>query len=102
MNEVEVFLVADKGEAVGDLAQIRTEILRRHVRGEYRVISVPDPERDRTPRDYGAAVADWHDARARAYEKVLLGLDADVMNEDVRCVEVRNWINHLVLPNLRL
>lgn len=77
LNEVDVFLVADKGEAVGDLAQVRTEILRRHVPGEYRVISVPDPERDRTPRDYGAAVADWHDARARAYEKVLLGLDAD-------------------------
>lgn len=28
-----------------------------------------------------------------------LGIDADVMNEDVRLVEVRNWINRLVLPN---
>ncbi len=28
----------------------------------------------------------------------LLGIDEDVMNEDVRCAEVRNWIERLVLP----
>lgn len=75
LRDVDVFLVADKGEAVGDLAEVRTEILRRHVPGVYRVVLVPDPQRDRTPVDYGAAVLDWHEARARAYEKVLLGLD---------------------------
>ena len=31
----------------------------------------------------------------------LLGIDADVMNEDVRLAEVRNWLQHLVLPNMR-
>ncbi|MFQ5936062.1 MAG: type 1 glutamine amidotransferase [Acidiferrobacterales bacterium] len=31
----------------------------------------------------------------------LLGVDADVMNEDVRRVEVRNWIEHLVLPHMK-
>lgn len=75
LGEVEVFLVADKGDSVGDLAEARAEILRRHVPGEYRVIAVPDPERDRKPRDYGTAVLDWHDARARAYEAVLRSLD---------------------------
>ncbi len=30
----------------------------------------------------------------------LLGIDEDVMNEDVRCQEVRNWIDRLVLPNM--
>jgi GMP synthase (glutamine-hydrolysing) len=30
----------------------------------------------------------------------LLGIDDDVMNEDVRRVEVRNWIELLVLPNM--
>ena len=30
-----------------------------------------------------------------------LGLKADVMDESLRTVEVRNWINHLVLPNMR-
>ena len=29
-----------------------------------------------------------------------LGIDADVMREDVRCCEVRNWVNRLVLPNM--
>jgi GMP synthase (glutamine-hydrolysing) len=28
-----------------------------------------------------------------------LGIDADVMNPDVRQIEVRNWIDHLVIPN---
>jgi GMP synthase (glutamine-hydrolysing) len=31
----------------------------------------------------------------------LLGIDEDVMNEDIRRAEVRNWINHLVLPSRR-
>ena len=31
----------------------------------------------------------------------LLGIDADVMNEDVRLAEVRDWLQHLVLPNMR-
>lgn len=75
LRVVDVFLVADKGAGVGDLAQARTEILARHVPGDYRVIQVADPERDRKPADYGTAVLDWHDARARAYEKVLLDLD---------------------------
>jgi GMP synthase (glutamine-hydrolysing) len=30
----------------------------------------------------------------------LLGIDDDVMNEDVRCQEVRNWITHQVLPGM--
>lgn len=75
LREVDVFLVADKGSSVGDLSEARAEILRRHVPGEPRVIQVPDPERDRQPSDYGTAVLDWHDARARAYEKVLLSLE---------------------------
>ena len=29
-----------------------------------------------------------------------LGIDADVMNEDVRHCEVRNWVNRLVLPQM--
>ncbi len=31
----------------------------------------------------------------------LLGIDEDVMNEDIRRAEVRNWIGLLVLPNMR-
>ena len=31
----------------------------------------------------------------------LLGIDGDVLCEDVRQIEVRNWIDRLVLPNMR-
>jgi GMP synthase (glutamine-hydrolysing) len=31
----------------------------------------------------------------------LLGIDDDVMNEDVRLAEVRNWIERLVIPTMR-
>jgi len=31
----------------------------------------------------------------------LLGVDEDVMNEDIRLIEVRNWIERLVLPSMR-
>lgn len=35
------------------------------------VVAVPDPARDRSPKDYPAAVAAWHEARVAAYEDVL-------------------------------
>ena len=31
----------------------------------------------------------------------MLGIDADIMNEEVRRTEVRNWINRLVIPSRR-
>ena len=31
----------------------------------------------------------------------LLGIDADVISEDVRLCEVRNWVNRLVLPTMQ-
>jgi GMP synthase (glutamine-hydrolysing) len=31
-----------------------------------------------------------------------LGIDEDVMDEDVRLAEVRNWIDHLVLPSMQV
>lgn len=74
LHEVDVFLVADKGRGAGadDLVRLREEVCRRHVRRAYRVVEVPDPERDRAPVSYGAAVRDWHQARAERYERVLL------------------------------
>lgn len=48
--------------------------LRQAVCEEYGLplVAVPDPERDRDdPADYAAAVADWHEARVAAYERVL-------------------------------
>lgn len=73
LNAADVFLVAAKNRGVDDLVALREAILARHrASPDYRVIEVPDPERDRAdPADYGGAVRDWHEARAAAYEAVI-------------------------------
>ena len=53
MNSVDVFLVADKGEAKHDLVALRAELCRAVIdHNDYRFVEVPDPERgpDRGPR----------------------------------------------------
>ncbi|AAZ54358.1 precorrin-6A synthase (deacetylating) [Thermobifida fusca] len=81
LNEVDVFLVADKEaaagrEGTGDLVALREEICRRHITGNnYRIVTVPDPPRDRAPvadHGYGRQVRDWHAARARAYTDAIV------------------------------
>ncbi len=42
-----------------------------------------------------------HQDPARRDIAWLLGIDEDITNEDVRRAEVRNWIERLVLPNMR-
>lgn len=71
LNQVDAFIVADKQRGVDDLVAVREEICRRHVRGHYRFVEVPDPARDRAPSSYDRAVDDWHEARALAYEQVI-------------------------------
>jgi precorrin-6A synthase len=80
MNRVDVFFTIDKGEAKGDLAALRTELLTRHVRHPYRVVEARDPERDRKAATgrYTAAVADWQERREAIYERMIadeLGAD---------------------------
>ena len=65
MNEVDVFLVADKGASKHDLAALRAELCRAVIdHDHYRVVEVPDPERgpdaDRDAPAYEAGVAAWH------------------------------------------
>ena len=75
LNEVDVFLVTDKvteQRGVDDLVALRQAVLERHVTRPHRVVVVPDPPRDRTPASYDRAVGDWHEARAAAWERVLL------------------------------
>ncbi len=71
LNDVDVFVVVDKHRGVDDLVVAREEILARHTSGTARVVHVSDPERDRSPDDYGKAVSDWHEARAEAFERAL-------------------------------
>ncbi|OEU96232.1 precorrin-6A synthase (deacetylating) [Streptomyces oceani] len=81
LREVDYFLVADKTErhpGTADLLAMRAEICARHVPDGWRVVRVADPERDRdAPADYGAAVRDWHEARAVAFERALLANEGD-------------------------
>jgi precorrin-6A synthase len=80
MNEVAFFVVTDKVKKDGSpdpLVAARTELLERHLDHEPSLAVVTDPERDRQPADYEAAVSDWHEARADAWEKALLENDGD-------------------------
>ena len=54
-----------------------------------------------TARDYVNKLETLHQDPSRRDIAWLLGIDDDVMNDDVRLVEVRNWIEHLVLPHKR-
>src|SRR5690606_31081126 len=76
LNEVDYFLVADKTAShpgTADLIVMREAICERHVTGEWTLVPVRDPERDRDdPADYAGAVRDWHEARAQAFEQALV------------------------------
>ncbi len=70
LNQVDVFLVADKGAAKHDLVVLRTELCRAVIEHDhYRVLEVPDPERDSA--EYVAGVRAWHAARAAAYADLI-------------------------------
>jgi precorrin-6A synthase len=74
MNEVDVFLVADKGPATHDLAEVRRRLCADVIEHDcYRFVEVPDPVRDRTSDDYDSAVQEWHQARVAAYRDTLAG-----------------------------
>ena len=76
LNQVDMFLMADKGAAKHDLISLRTELCRRLITHDhYRFVEVPDPERgpdrERDATDYRAGVAAWHDARAQRYAEII-------------------------------
>jgi precorrin-6A synthase len=80
IREVDYFVVTDKARPDGSpdpLVAARERLLARHLDHVPRLVVVEDPPRDRSTtgtgsRDgYEAAVADWHAARATAYERVL-------------------------------
>lgn len=85
LNEVDVFLVADKRAATDELVMLRKAICERFISADhpYRFVTVPDPSRgedasrDRTA--YGSAVRDWHAARADAYAQPIEALPTDAV-----------------------
>ncbi|MFD0366099.1 precorrin-6A synthase (deacetylating) [Nocardia sp. GCM10030253] len=69
MRQVEVFFVIGKGAEKQELVDVRTAILTEHVEGDYRIVEITDPPRDRTPADYRGVVEDWHDRRSALLEE---------------------------------
>ncbi len=76
MRDTEVFFVLDKGEEKADLTALRYGMLDAHLPdpGAYRVVSVPDPERDRDRgagrERYARAVDEWRAARAALFGRL--------------------------------
>lgn len=85
LNAVDVFLVADKGEAKSELVALRRAICDAHIAPdhEYRFVSVPDPERgrdaERVGDAYTDAVVDWHRERADRYAGVIASLPPEAV-----------------------
>jgi precorrin-6A synthase len=73
LNTVDVIFMVDKGEGKRELTDLRREICDRYISGDYRIVTAPDPERDRRAAAYRAAVADWRGQRADIYERLISG-----------------------------
>src|SRR5260221_4543651 len=81
LNQADVFFVIDKGAVKQDLMLLRQEICERYVESRsYRMVHVPDPERDRSAPAYRPAVEQWRRERAGVYQALL----RDELGDDER------------------
>lgn len=72
IENADVVFVVDKGEQARELVRARRAMCERHaVTKPLRIVEIEDPPRDRSPRDYEAAVRAWHAARAERYARAL-------------------------------
>lgn len=73
LNRADAILVPDKGTEKAGLAGLRAEICRRYLTERpYRIVELPDPDRDRAAAGYRAAVEGWHERRAELFEQAIL------------------------------
>jgi precorrin-6A synthase len=71
LRQMNVLFITDKGAEKEELARFRREICARYVpESNFRTVAITDPERDRAPADYQAAVATWHQQRSASYGKL--------------------------------
>lgn len=68
---VDVVFLVDKGSEKADLLALRRDICRRYIKKPHRFVEAPEVERNRSPKDYSAAVEDWHERRAALYERMI-------------------------------
>ena len=72
LSEIDVIFLIDKGDDKADLAELRKEICARYIKNpSCRIVEAKDPERDRAPINYEAAVSAWHAQRAAIYERMI-------------------------------
>jgi precorrin-6A synthase len=72
LNRADVFFVVDKGPDKQDLMMARQEICERYVENRsYRMVSIPEPERDRRAPAYQQAVEQWRAERAGIWAGVI-------------------------------
>lgn len=72
MNEQDLILIPQKGDAKDDLAQLRRDICARMITNqETRIAEFPLPVRDETIPDYRDRVDHWHDAIAREWQRTI-------------------------------
>ena len=110
MNRVDVFFVIGKGAEKQELVDLRTGILDEHVHGEYQVIEVADPPRDRRPDDYSGVVDDWHDRRAALLGErfaeaagdagILVWGDPSLYDSTLRVLERIGGVDYEVIPGI--
>jgi precorrin-6A synthase len=79
MQEVDVFIIPDKGEQKHDLVQARKAVCETFLESDsYRFVTITDPVRPPDARyatvDYRANVQVWREARSKRYVEVLNGL----------------------------
>ena len=73
LGGLDAVFVIDKGTAKDELVELRREICARHTRPGCRMITAPDPERNRGAADYTGAVVDWYVERAAVFEGMIAG-----------------------------
>jgi precorrin-6A synthase len=72
LNRADVFFVVDKGADKQDLMTARQEICERYIENRpYRMVSIPEPERDRAAPAYRQAVEEWRAERAGIWASVI-------------------------------
>lgn len=77
LRRADLVFMIEKGSEADELARVRREILARYAQGSPRIITLPDPPRDRAARDYRGAVGDWRRRRADVWEAAIAAELAD-------------------------
>jgi precorrin-6A synthase len=77
MNRADAVFVIEKDDRTEELVRLRREILERYLEDgrRPRVVSLPDPSRDRSAAAYPSSVEDWRRRRADQWEQAIAAED---------------------------